>query len=260
LILSPNLYKSPVFSRDYLVHYYEIGQDRRLTFPALMRYFEDIATLHSEARGLPLDYYCEAGQVFLLLKWDISISFLPRFNESVRIETRPTTFKKFLANREYAVYAACGQRIAKARSVWIFTNMKTKRPARVPEKIFEAFGVPPESGTSFDPLEELPEIVDDPLAFPFTAGKRDIDNNGHVNNVRYAEWALESLTADFARTHTIGKAMIHYKKELREGDTATLFTVPAQSGDIAVSDHSIRAENRELCRLRFEWIKNCTET
>lgn len=49
------------YTREYLVHYYEIDRKRRLTLPALIRYFEDIATLDSEARGFTLDYYDKSG-------------------------------------------------------------------------------------------------------------------------------------------------------------------------------------------------------
>ena len=250
--MTPSLNPSGL-SRDYLVHYYEIGRNHRLTLPALMHYFEDIATLNSEAKGLPLDYYWKTGQVFLLLKWDIAIRSWPRFNESVRIETHPTSFKKFLANRKYAVYTADNNLIAEARSVWIFANIKTKKPVRVPAEIFEAFGIPPESEAQFDPLEELPEIADFPSAIPILVGKRDLDNNGHVNNVRYVEWALESLPEDFARDRTISRVKIHYKKELREGNEAALLTALTQNGNSAVSDHSIRAGDQELCRLSMEW-------
>jgi len=243
------------FSRDYLVHYYEIGRDRRLTLPALMHYFEDIATLNSEAKGLPLDYYWETGHVFLLLKWDIAIRSWPRFNESVRIETHPTSFKKFLANRKYTVYTTDDKWIAEARSVWIFANILTKKPVRIPEEIFEAFGVPPESEAQFDQMDDLPEMVKTLPPIPFQVRRRDLDNNGHVNNVRYVEWALESLPEDFARSRTISRIKIHYKKELRESDEAALLTVPTQNGDCVVSDHSIRSGDQEFCRLRLEWTK-----
>ena len=255
MTLSTNIPRLPAFSRDYLVHYYEIGRDSRLTLPALMHYFEDIATLNSEANRLPLDYYWRTGQVFLLLKWDIVIRSWPRFNETVRIETRPTSFKKFLANRKYTVYTTDDQWIAEARSVWIFTDMTAKKPARIPAEIPEAFGVPPESEASFYSLEDLPEIAGDAPAIPFSVGKRDLDNNGHVNNVRYVEWALESLPEDFTHSRAVGRVKIHYKKELREGDEATLLTIPAQSDDGAVSDHSFRAKDQELCRLHLEWTK-----
>lgn len=242
-----------MFSRDYLVHYYEIDRRRRLTPPALLHYFEDIATRNSEEAGFPLDYYWKTGHVFLLLKWDVAVRSWPLFNETVRIETRPTTFKRFLANREYAVFGKDGSRLADARSVWIFTDLRARKPVRVPEEIYDGFGVPRESGASFDNLEELPEIAGDAPALRIAVGPADLDNNDHVNNVRYVEWALRSLPAGFAGERAASRIQVHYKKELQSGDEAELFSEIRERDGIRLSDHSIRCGDREACRIRLEW-------
>ena len=243
----------PAYSRDYLVHYYEIGRDRRLTLPALMHYFEDIATLNSEARGLTLDRYWSTGRLFLLLKWDIAVRSLPRFNETVRVETRPTAFKRFLANRDYAVFGPGGQAVAEARSVWMFTDMNTKKPARVPGEIYEAFGVLPGSEASFDPLEELPEMEAGSPAARILVGSSDLDNNDHVNNVRYVEWALGSLPEEISRGRAVTGLKVQYRKELRAGDPAELFLRTEERDGKLLAFQSIRSQGREICGLRMEW-------
>ncbi|MBE0568492.1 MAG: hypothetical protein IH577_02295 [Deltaproteobacteria bacterium] len=241
------------YSRDYLVHYYEIDRKRKLTLPTLMHYFEDIATLNSEARGITLDSYHKTGQLFLLLKWDIRVRSWPGFNETIRIETEPTTFRRFLANREYAVFGRNGMPLAEARSVWIFTDVGSRKPVRVPDEIYSAFGVPRESGESFEALEDPPGIAAGPYELGIKVRNLDLDNNNHVNNVRYAEWALESLPTDFVRDHSVSRAIVHYKKELQSGDETAVFSEIAVRDGKPVSDHSIRCGTREICNLRMEW-------
>lgn len=241
------------FSRDYLVHYYEIDRKGRLTLPALMHYLEDVATLDSEARGITLERYFRTGQLFLLLKWDIVVRSLPAFNETVRIATRPTTLKRFLANRDYAVFGRDGAPLAEARSVWAFTDIRRKKPVRVPGEIFAAFGVSPESAESFDPLENLPGISAGPAPTPLRVGPADLDNNGHVNNVRYVEWALWSLPADFLPGHEASRVQVHYKKELLPGEEADLFSEIAGGDGTPSSRHSIRSGEREICDIRIQW-------
>lgn len=46
---------------------------------------------------------------------------------------------------------------------------------------------------------------------------------------------------------------VHYKKELQGGEEAELLTAVGERDGGAVSDHSIRAGDRESCRLRMEW-------
>ena len=241
------------YSRDYLVHYYEIDRKRRLTLPALMHYFEDIATLNSEARGFTLDRYARTGQLFLLLKWDIAVRSWPAFNETLRIVTRPTTFKRFLANREYAVFGKDGALLAEARSVWIFTDMALRKPVRVPDEMYDGFGVSRESGALFEELEELRGISGGSHALGITVGSSDLDNNGHVNNVRYVEWALRALPADFVLGHAVTGLKVHYRKELQFGDEAVQFAEIAELDGKPFSCHSIRSGGREICNLRMEW-------
>jgi medium-chain acyl-[acyl-carrier-protein] hydrolase len=244
------------YSRDYLVHYYEIDRKRKLSLPALLHYFEDIATLNSEARGFTLDRYMKTGRMFLLLKWDVVVRFRPRFNETVRIETRPTAFRRFLANREYAVFGKDGTPLAEARSVWVYTDMESKRPVRVPDEICDGFGVPKDSAASFDPLEEPAGIDGEANALGIRVGPADLDNNGHVNNVRYVEWALWSMPPDFVRDHEVSGLKVHYRKELRSGDEAVLLTGIAERNGGALSSHSIRCGDSGICDLRMEWRRS----
>ncbi len=241
------------YSRDYLVHYYEIDRKRRLTLPALMHYFEDIATLNSEARGFTLDRYAQTSRVFLLLKWDIAVRSWPAFNQTIKIVTRPTAFRRFLANREYAVFGKDGTSLAEARSVWVFTDMVLRKPVRVPDEMYDGFGVPRESGESFDALEELRQIDGGSRTLGIKVGTADLDNNGHVNNVRYVEWALRSLPADFVLGHDVSRVQVQYRKELQSGEEAELFSKVAGRGGLLLSDHSIRSGDKEISDLRMEW-------
>lgn len=242
------------YSRDYLVHYYEIGKKRRLTPSRLMHYFEDIATLNSEAQGFTLDYFDRTGQGFMLLKWDITVHSWPFFNETVRIITRPSAFRKFLANREYAVVGNDGVILSKAQSVWIFADARTRRPARVPDEMYAGFGVARGSEATFEMLEDVPATTTGSCTLDIKACRSDIDNNNHVNNVRYVEWALESLPDDFVNNHTVQRIKVHYKKELQCGDGAVLVSEIVRQEFKLMTTHSIYNGDREVCHLHLNWI------
>ena len=241
------------YSREYLVHYYEIDRERKLTLPALMHYFEDIATLDSEARGFTLEHYARTGQVFLLLKWDVVIRSWPGFNETLRIETRPTTFKRFLANREYAVFGKDGRPLAEAQSVWVFTDVASRRPVRVPDEMYAGFGVPRDSEKSFVMLEDLPAIIEGTFIRGIKVRNTDLDNNDHVNNVRYVEWALESLPREFVRDRTVSRVKVHYKKELQAGGAAEIVSGTVERDGRLFSHHTILCGDTDICNLRLEW-------
>jgi medium-chain acyl-[acyl-carrier-protein] hydrolase len=208
--------------------------------------------LNSEAQGLTLAYYDNNDRGWMLYKWDIKIHSFPKFNETLRITTHPSAFKNFLANREYQIFNSSGNLLVEAQSVWMFVNTKTRRPLLVPEEMYTKFDVGKESGTLFYKLDELPAIANGNCTLKINIRNSDIDTNRHVNNVRYVDWAIESLPKEFTDTHTVTRIQVNYKKELNLGDEADI--VSDVTGEI--SQHSIICSGKEICHLRLFWNKD----
>jgi medium-chain acyl-[acyl-carrier-protein] hydrolase len=241
------------YSRKYLVHYYELDAKRRLSLPSLIHYFEDLAMLNSEAEGLTLDYYDKNEKGWMLFKWDIKVTRYPVFNEVVLVTTHPSAFKNFLANREYKIFSSKGEQIAEAQSVWLFVNTKSRRPLRVPEEMYTKFDVNIESEAYFDKLEDLPAINEGKYSLKINIHNSDIDTNQHVNNVRYVDWAMESLPKDFTDGNTVKRIQVNYKKELNFGDEAEIKSYISETEKEIISHHSIYNSGRDICNLRLYW-------
>lgn len=243
------------FSREYLVHYYEIDNKKRLTIAALIHYFQDMAILHSEKVGYTLDYYEKTNQGFMILKWDINVYRWPVFNETINIVTRPYSFKKFLANRAFKVYDKDGKLIADGDTGWVFADTLTRRPIRVPEELHKAFGVDNDAQKLYRNLDDLQPLENGEYKYPVKVQNSDIDTNNHVNNVRYIEWALRSLPAEFLLEHQLTNAKVNYKKELQLGDEAEVITSIIIEEDGVYSRHSLIGGGKEICHLQFTWVR-----
>jgi medium-chain acyl-[acyl-carrier-protein] hydrolase len=242
------------YTRDYLVHYYEIDKNRKVTLPNLIHYFEDIAVLNSEANGFSLDYYDAAGCGFMLLNWDIKIYPLPSFNEKITIRTWPSSFKRFLANREYEVFNREGQKIAEAHSVWLFANTNTRKPQRVPDEIYEGFNLTKESENIFYMPDDLPPLQEGAYKKKLIVQNYDIDTNNHVNNVRYVDWALISLPPGVIAGYEVYMAQVGYKKELHIGDEVEIISdIVLQKGKL-ISHHSVYCAGKDVCHIKLEWV------
>ncbi len=256
------------FTRDYFVHYYEADSSRRLTLPALVQYLEDIAIVHSSSVGLDLSYYRDNRCGWMLLKWDVEIRALPSFGDSVRVSTRVHAMKGFMADREFALHAADGTELARARSNWLLVDTERRRPMRVPQDQYERFGVSPESSSSFVTIADV--------AFPVRAARDgpppseglspscepssrvrarhgDIDTNRHVNNVRYLAWALDTLPGDFFDRMSPVGLRANYRKELALDDEAEVFTSLSESTGSAESCHAIRNGVGDMCLIEINW-------
>lgn len=255
------------FSRDYFIHYYEVGPSGRLTIQALLGYLEDIAILHSEARNLGLAYYEENHCGWMLVKWDISIAGLPRFAETIRVETRINGMKSFFADREFTLRAQDGTVLAQARANWILVDTDLRRPKRIPQEQWDRFGVSPESASRCVTIPDVPAIGEEggeagaegaargeggdarPSVRVFTASNGDIDTNRHVNNLCFVRWALDSLSEDYLFAHEVITLRAHYRKELAHGAEASVMTV----AEGTVTRHTVRSIATECCSLEIGW-------
>lgn len=245
-----------IYSRDYLVHYYEINKKRRLTIPTLLHYFEDIAILNSGACGFPLDYYDATNTGFMLMKWDITLRRWPKFNELIKLNTQPTSFKRFLANREYDIVGQDGEKIIETKSLWLFADTKTRRPVRVPNEILTGFNIAPEAEKLFVILDDLQAVTSGSYTRKIMTQAYDIDTNDHVNNVRYVEWALGSLPVEHLQNYSAQRIIVNYKKELHLGEEAEVISDLINEDEKVTTVHSIFNAGKEICHLKFEWLKD----
>ena len=53
------------------------------------------------------------------------------------------------------------------------------------------------------------------LKFNYTIQRRDIDTNGHVNNLNYIDYALETLDEEIFNNHSFDNLEVIYKKEIK---------------------------------------------
>ena len=78
----------------------------------------------------------------------------------------------------------------------------------------------------FNPNEAPPPGVTNPAFNGYRAADMHIDMNGHVNNVHYAEWMLESVPADFAAAHRLVEMEIVFRSETLRGDFVVSRSIP----------------------------------
>lgn len=242
------------YVRNYLVHYYEIDKKRRITIPTIFHYLEDMAIRNSEEIGLTLDYYEENNQGWMLIQWDIEILRYPMFNEEVTITTTPSAFISFMANREYEITDKEGNLLISAKSVWLLADMNTRRPIRIPDTMYNTFGIGKESADHYYKLDELKAMDNGSYCSDVKIKNTDLDSNDHVNNVKYVEWALASLPPHCVDNYAACRIKANYRKELNLHDEAKVISNIAENGVTLVSSHSL-FNNANICNIEITWQK-----
>lgn len=195
------------------VRYSEIDHRGTMALPALVNYFQDCSTFHSEAVGLGMERLRQEKKAWMLSYWQIIVRRYPELGEKITTGTFATKFSGLFGNRNFYMQDAEGNQIACANSVWVFMDLVKGRPCRPEPGQIEPYG----TGEPLEmPYEDrkiiLPEIFSDRDSFPVR--KYHIDTNEHVNNCQYIQMALEVLPRDLQ----IRQVRVDYKKSAVYGD------------------------------------------
>jgi acyl-ACP thioesterase len=79
----------------------------------------------------------------------------------------------------------------------------------------------------------------------------DVDRNGHMNNTRYLDWALDLLPSPFHEGRTLREFTVCYMTESREGQTLSLGWTLAEDGSLQV-DGTRNGERIFAAMMQFE--------
>ena len=83
-----------------------------------------------------------------------------------------------------------------------------------------------------------------------TVKSSHLDVNGHVNNVKYLEFVLDSFPLEWSQ-HSISDVTVNFINEARYGDEVVVRTAKQSDDELL---HSLRrADGEELCRLQTRW-------
>jgi len=246
--------------RPYRLRYYEMDTWGEATPLTMLNLFEETAFTHCEESGWDVYRLRQNGYGWILLRGVVEMYRYPSYRESFTVETWASALRLFYGQREYVVRGSDGARLGVARSLWVFYSLERKRPIAVLPDIVAAWA--PEGTRALD--HELTEVPPPGAQWMDTSRTydvrgRDIDTNGHVNNVNYLEWALEAVPRDVHSTHRLARVEGQYMKEVVYGQKVWPALEPIEGAVTPSFGHGVyvgQGEGKALVAVasaRTEW-------
>ena len=118
-------------------------------------WMQDAATAHSAANGWPMERYLAIGSAWVVRSHFIEY-LRPAFaGERIEIFTWAGSLVLREGARQYRFRrAADGQVLARAETKWVYVDLKSGRPRRVPEELLAAFEAVPEDDAELRALTD----------------------------------------------------------------------------------------------------------
>lgn len=181
-----------MYSLRHKVSYSEITADQHINVAQAVRYFQDTSTFHSQEVGDTVDSLKEKQCAWLLSAWQLEIERYPTFGEEVIISTWPHENRNLFAQRNFEMKDAEGNSLVKANSIWFYFDFQMGMPRKILPEYVDCYGVEEKLPMNYKGRKViLPKGIEGKCKDSFCVRKSDLDTNGHVNNSKYVEMALE---------------------------------------------------------------------
>jgi len=242
-----------ITSKEYEIHFYEIDYKKRALLTSIVNYLGDIAIVQSDSIGVGLDDLAKSNLSWVIYKWDINMIRYPVIGEKITVRTWPFSFRKFYAYRQYEILDKDGQVIGTADSVWFIIDTEKRKAHKIGSEMYAAFRLSEDNKQSLD-FGKLnpPEVIDEERSFDVRYS--DIDTNRHVNNVKYMDWALETVPVDIVLKYTLKNIKVIYEKETTYGEVIKASTQIIYEDDKVVCLHKIEdKDGNRLTLAKTTW-------
>jgi acyl-ACP thioesterase len=241
----------PKLSKNYSIMARDVDFTQKIKLSAVFNYFQEVASLHSENLGMGFNTIEENyGLAWVLTRIKVDIDRYPIWNEEVIFETWPQYPKKFHFDRDYLIKDLSGNIIARAVSVWVILDIKT-REIKKTDTLSTKFPEPLSERALSNQIEKIKPCSSTIPVYKKMIGCSDIDINGHLNNSRYVDFIMDCFTIEDLRKYHAKSIQINYINETLPGDTIILSRSIEDPSSDTIYIQGIRENNNDIIFRAF---------
>lgn len=239
-----------IWSEEYPIYWYDTDRNGHLKMSAIANYLQESAWRHANHLGFGYEDAQKRNEFWVIISLMIRMVGSPVWGEKIVVETWPKGVDRLFAYRDFKMMDIRGNVIGAATSAWMILDQATRRPKSV-DIVKPVLHL----ATHQDVLDCNPPLLH-PLKETATIEPRKVrfseaDQNGHVNNIRYLDWSVDALPAEWHRKNRIRTMVINYLSEVREDEMMQIATGPVE--DHSVHVQGMREDGKVIFRTRIDF-------
>ena len=239
-------------SAPYRVRFDECGPDGLIRTSVLLRYTQDLAGVHSAARGFPRSWYAERGITWLVRAAEVWLAEPIAVGAELVGTTLVLGFRRVWARRRTEFHDAAGTLVCWVNIDWVLLD-DHGAPTRIPKEFDGVFDAPP--ATFGLARVDLGEVPSDPARTTFTVRPQELDPMDHVNNAVYADWLDEAVLVAGGAAATRAVPRLVRLEYARAAEPAARLVADAWPDGGAWVCRVADADGSDLLRARLEPIR-----
>ena len=223
---------SKILSEEHIITCYEADANQFMRPTAMLDLMQEAANVNASTLGFGYDEMINSNMAWVLSRTHVKFVNTPKWRQEVNLKTWHKGVSKLFHLRDFILSDKEGNPLVLATTSWLIIDLNTRRLVRnsalaMSDTAIDAIETPADKVVI--PVDIEPELV---RKHPVTWS--EVDTNGHVNNVKYAVWALDAVKAEDIKERPLKEMLINYDAEVMPGDTVKISRV-RQEGEEGIT-------------------------
>ena len=226
--------KPNFLTKVYPLRVSDFDKNNRVLPSAVLDIFQDAAGAHATKLGINGIDLLRDGRCWMLTRVRYDVLKQPALYQDLVVKTWPVESKRIELDRDFLIYDENDELLIRGSSQWVVMDISDREsPKLVPARDFE-FGLDEYvTERSFErafPRAVYGEIVSE-NPYPCRSEYSDLDMNDHVNNIKYAKFALNAVATELTASSEISAFRIDFSKEVRAGELLNVHYKRVENSD-----------------------------
>ena len=204
---------------------FDVDMSSTLKPASFLNYTQEGANIHADTIGVGYDSMHITRKAWVLARMHVIFHKLPKWKDNINIQSWHKGASGFQFFRDFVVFDKEGsEKLISATTSWLVIDIDTRRLSKYPELADNDEKCIKEDVIAEQPAKiTMPKGVEPVHAMTHAVNYSDLDMIGHVNNVKYTEWAMNSIELDVVNNKHLKELVINFNNEVKAGDVVEIY-------------------------------------
>ena len=204
---------------------FDVDMSSTLKPVSFLNYAQEAANIHADYIGVGFDSMQVTRKGWVLSRMHVVFHRLPKWRDNINVLSWHKGASGLLFLRDFEVFDnASREKLISATTSWLVIDIDTRRLSKYPEFTEnEEMCIKEDVIAEQPPKITMPKGVEPEHVMSHAVNYSDLDMVGHVNNVKYTEWAMNVLALDVVSERRLKELVINFNNEVKAGDVVELY-------------------------------------
>lgn len=243
------------FDKSFELRYSEMDKSGYASPTTILTLLEETAADHCHSINTSLYHLREQNIGWVLISGIINMERYPTYKEKIVIRTWLSDYTFIKGTRENIIYDEQKNIIGRAKGLWVFFDIKKRRPVQIFNSIKEKWSLSPTESIRHDITGKM-EVNDSGSNIrKFDVNLHDIDMYMHLNNIKYFQWVMDSMDEEVVDNCYLASIEGRFIAEAKNGDTVLSLTKKGLSDNSFLHVIKVQDSTKVCATAKSLWKK-----